>query len=290
LREADAGSVPVCWYADRTILDGFSLNLADDMDGDRKQEISWPETGAATHVGKLRQQNEDSYLVLPSSGVWAVADGMGGHSAGDLASSTLVGELKRIPPPSSAPDLLADCEARIVDANSWLRKISEERPGYVIGTTVAVLLVYAEFFACVWAGDSRIYRIRQSKIEQLSVDHTEVQELLSDGKMTAEEARSWPRRNVITRAIGTYDDLELEMTNGTLDDGDVFIICSDGLTTHVEDREILALAKNYPAQRACDFLVKMTLDRGATDNVTVVIVRFDNAGPSASHPRQNGEG
>jgi protein phosphatase len=260
------------------------------MDGDTKQQISWPETGAATHVGKIRQQNEDSYLVLAESGVWAVADGMGGHSAGDLASSTLVGELRRIPPPSSAADLLADCEARIVDANSWLRKVSEERAGHVIGTTVAVLLVYEEFFACIWAGDSRIYRIRQSSIEQISVDHTEVQELLAEGKLTAEEARSWPRRNVITRAIGTDDDLELELTNGTLDDGDIFVICSDGLTTHVEDREILALAKNYPAQRACDFLIKMTLDRGATDNVTVVIVRFGNADPSASRPRQNNGG
>jgi serine/threonine protein phosphatase PrpC len=260
------------------------------MDGDMKQQISWPETGAATHVGKMRQQNEDSYLALPESGVWAVADGMGGHRAGDLASSTLVGELKRIPPPLSAADLLADCEARIVDANSWLRKVSEERHGDVIGTTVAVLLVYDEFFACIWAGDSRIYRIRQSRIEQISVDHTEVQELLAEGKLTSEEARSWPRRNVITRAIGTDDDLELELINGTVDGGDIFVICSDGLTTHVEDREILALAKNYPAQRACDFLVKMTLDRGATDNVTVVIVRFDNADPGASDPRQNDRG
>ena len=240
-----------------------------------KQEISWPEVGAATHVGKMRQQNEDSYLVLTESGVWAVADGMGGHSAGDLASSTVVDELKRIARPSSAAELLADCEARIVDANNRLREISEGRPGDIIGTTVALLLVYEQFFACIWAGDSRIYRIRQSKIEQLSVDHTEVQELLAEGKLTEEEARSWPRRNVITRAIGTYDDLELELTNGTLDHGDIFVICSDGLTTHVEDREILALAKNYPAQRACDFLVKLTLDRGGTDNVTVVVVRFE---------------
>jgi protein phosphatase len=260
------------------------------MDGDMKQQISWPETGAATHVGKMRQQNEDSYLVLTESGLWAVADGMGGHRAGDLASSTLVGELKRIPPPSSAADLRADCEARIVDANSWLRKVSEERQGDVIGTTVALLLVYEELFACIWAGDSRIYRIRQSKIEQLSVDHTEVQELVADGKLTAEEARTWPRRNVITRAIGTSDDIELEMTNGTLEDGDIFVICSDGLTTHVDDREILALAKNYPAQRACDFLIKMTLDRGATDNVTVVIVRFDHAHSGPSDPRRNDRG
>jgi protein phosphatase len=260
------------------------------MDRDMKQQISWPETGAATHVGKLRQQNEDSYLVLTSSGVWAVADGMGGHSAGDLASSTVVEELRRILPPSSAPELRANCEARIVDANNHLRSISDERPGDIIGTTVAVLLVYEEFFACIWAGDSRIYRIRQSRIEQLSVDHTEVQELLADGKLTAEEARSWPRRNVITRAIGTYDDLELEITNGTLDDGDVFVICSDGLTTHVEDREILALAKNYPPQRACDFLVKLALDRGGTDNVTIVIVRFDNADPGSPGPRQSNNG
>ena len=131
-----------------------------------------------------------------------------------------------------------------------------------------MLLVYEQFFACVWAGDSRIYRIRQSKIEQLSVDHTEVQELVADGKLSEEEARPWPRRNVITRAIGTYDDLELELTNGTLDHGDIFVICSDGLTNHVEDREILALAKNNPPQRACDLLVELTLDRGGTDNVT----------------------
>jgi serine/threonine protein phosphatase PrpC len=248
------------------------------------------EVGAATHVGKVREQNEDSFLVSTESGLWVVADGMGGHSAGGLASSTLVRELRRIPPPSSAADLLADCEARIVDANNWLRKISEDRPGHIIGTTVAALLVYEKLFACFWAGDSRIYRIRQSRIEQISVDHTEVQELLNDGKLTAEEARSWPRRNVITRAIGTVDDLELELTNGTVDHGDIFVICSDGLTTHVEDHEILALAKNYPPQRACDFLVKMTLDRGATDNVTIIVVKFVTADTSAPRPLHDGNG
>ena len=255
-----------------------------------EQKISWAEAGAATHVGKARQQNEDNYLVLTESGVWAVADGMGGHSAGDLASFTVVDELRRIVPASSAAELLADCEARIVDANNRLRKITDERQGGIIGTTVAVLLVYEEFFACIWAGDSRLYRIRKSGIEQLSVDHTEAQELLAEGKLTAEEARSWLRRNVITRAIGTYDDLELEMINGTLEHDDVFVICSDGLTTHVEDQEILALANNNPPQRACDLLISLTLDRGATDNVTVVIVRFDTAAASAPRLRQSSDG
>jgi protein phosphatase len=264
---------------------------ASDMENpDMEQTISWVEIGAATDVGKTRQQNEDSYLVSTASGVWAVADGMGGHTAGDLASRTVVEELERIPAPSSAAELLANCEARIVEANSRLRRITDARQGRIIGTTVAVLLVYEEFFACVWAGDSRIYRVRQSNVQQLSVDHTEVQELVAEGKLTAEEAMSWPRRNVITRAIGTCDDPELEMTNGTLERGDIFVICSDGLTNHVEDWEIMAIANSNPPQRACDFLISLTLDRGATDNVTTVMVRFDSAAPNASRPIQSSNG
>ncbi|MEI9923832.1 MAG: protein phosphatase 2C domain-containing protein [Bradyrhizobium sp.] len=255
-----------------------------------EHRISWIETGSATDVGRARQQNEDSFLVSTASGVWAVADGMGGHSAGDLASRTVVEELERIPAPSSAADLLANCEARIVEANSRLRSITNAHQGRIIGTTIAVLLVYEEFFACVWAGDSRIYRVRQSDIQQLSVDHTEVQELIAEGKLTAEEARSWPRRNVITRAIGTYDDPELEMTNGTLERGDIFVICSDGLTNHVEDWEIMAIANSNPPQRACDFLISLTLDRGATDNVTTVMVRFDNPALGRPHPIPTGNG
>ncbi len=259
-------------------------------DADMEHRISWIETGSATDVGRARQQNEDSFLVSTASGVWAVADGMGGHSAGDLASRTVVEELERIPAPSSAAELLANCEARIVEANSRLRSITNAHQGRIIGTTIAVLLVYEEFFACVWAGDSRIYRVRQSDIQQLSVDHTEVQELIAEGKLTAEEARSWPRRNVITRAIGTYDDPELEMTNGTLERGDIFVICSDGLTNHVEDWEIMAIANSNPPQRACDFLISLTLDRGATDNVTTVMVRFDNPALGRPHPIPTGNG
>ncbi len=114
--------------------------------------------------------------------------------------------------------------------------------------------------------------------------------MIAEGKLTAEEARSWPRRNVITRAIGTYDDPELEMTNGTLERGDIFVICSDGLTNHVEDWEIMAIANSNPPQRACDFLISLTLDRGATDNVTTVMVRFDNPALGRPHPIPTGNG
>jgi protein phosphatase len=242
---------------------------------------SWFKSGAATHVGKVRQHNEDSFLVLAKSGVWAVADGMGGHTAGDVASHTVVEELRRIAEPSSASELLASFEEGVVSANNRLKELSASRGSVTIGTTVAALLIYREFFACVWAGDSRIYRARESRIEQLSVDHTEVQQLVESGAITAEQARSWPSRNVITRAIGADDSPELEMLHGTLEPGDAFILCSDGLTNHVSDQEILtAVLRNSP-QAACDDLIDLTLDRGATDNVTVVVVRFD---PTASTP------
>ena len=120
------------------------------------------------------------------------------------------------------------------------------------------------------------------RIEQVSLDHTEVQELVSEGKLNAEEARAWPRRNVITRAIGVHDNPELEMKSGTLEPGDIFVMCTDGLTAHVEDWEILALASQHRPQEACDLLVALTLDRGAVDNVTVVAVQFSAGAPPSS--------
>jgi serine/threonine protein phosphatase PrpC len=237
--------------------------------------MSWIEAGAATDVGKVRRQNEDSYLVATRRGLWAVADGMGGHEAGDVASRIAIEELDAIAAPATAAELLASCEQHMMNANSRLNTLAEAR-GALIGTTVAVLLVFEGHYAAVWSGDSRIYRIRQRRIEQISIDHTEVQELVSQGRLTAEEARIWPRRNVITRAIGVSDHPELEIKGGTLEPGDIFVICSDGLTAHVEDDEILALASEHPPQRACDLLIALTLDRGAVDNVTVVVVRLDS--------------
>jgi protein phosphatase len=233
------------------------------------------EAGAATHVGKVRQRNEDSFLVATDRGLWAVADGMGGHEAGDVASRTVVEELGAIAAPATAVDLLASCEARMLSANSRLKALATER-GALIGTTVAILLAFEASYAAVWAGDSRLYLIRDAAIEQLSLDHTEVQELVTEGKLNAEEARAWPHRNVITRAIGVHDEPELEMRSGALQAGDIFVLCSDGLTGHVKDHEILDLATQHPPQEICDRLIALTLERGAADNVTVVAVRFND--------------
>jgi protein phosphatase len=248
-------------------------------DADMHPAIARFQTGAATHVGRVRRHNEDSYLVAAPAGVFAVADGMGGHQAGDLASRTVVEELQLIEPPASAASLLADCEARIVTANTRLKQLATARGSEVIGTTVAVLLIHDDVFACLWSGDSRIYRIRNSTIEQLSVDHTEAQELVAEGALTVEEAKTWPRRNVITRAIGTSDHPELDIRDGALASGDTFLLCSDGLTTHVTDAEILALTTPNTPQNACDLLIELTLARGATDNVTLIITRFTHPTP-----------
>jgi protein phosphatase len=232
------------------------------------------DTGAATHVGKVRRRNEDSFLVRPDVGVWTVADGMGGHAAGDLASATVVEALRDIETPASAAELLARCEERMVAANAQLQEVSRGRGGITLGATVAVLLIYESDYACVWSGDSRVYCVRDGEIAQISRDHTEVEELIAEGLLSKDEARQSPRRNVITRAIGVREAPELEMISGELKPDDTFIICSDGLTSHVADAEILDCVSRTMSQPACDKLIALTLERGATDNVTVVVVRY----------------
>jgi serine/threonine protein phosphatase PrpC len=231
------------------------------------------ETGSATHVGRVRERNEDCYLARPETGIWAVADGMGGHADGDVASRTLVRALASIERPASAAALLDLVEECVTQANARLRELGQER-GEVVGTTLAVLLAFEDYYACVWSGDSRIYLVRQGEIVQLSRDHTEVEELLAEGSITAEEAKTWAGRNGVTRAIGVYDLPELEMTSGPLRPGDSFIICSDGLTRHVQEEEILHCVSADLSQQACDALIALTLERGAVDNVTVVIARY----------------
>jgi serine/threonine protein phosphatase PrpC len=239
------------------------------------------DSGAATHVGRVRTRNEDRYLVRPEVGIWAVADGMGGHQAGDLASETVIAALQSIDGPTSAAELLSSLEDRVAHANSDLRAISRARGGAVLGTTLAVLLVADSYYACVWSGDSRIYIIRAGEIAQLSRDHTEVQELIASGVISQQEAKSWPGAHVVTRAIGVYDDSELEIVSGPLEAGDSFIICTDGLTHHVTDGEIRDCVRANVSQQACDSLVTLALERGGNDNITIVVARYQAAlGPS----------
>jgi serine/threonine protein phosphatase PrpC len=231
------------------------------------------DVGSVTHTGMVRERNEDSCLVRTDIGLWAVADGMGGHEAGDLASQILVKSLDEIGEPESSADLLEQCEERIFRANQEILNLSNARNGAVIGTTAAVLLIREEYYACVWAGDSRVYLIKDGSIGQVSHDHTEVEQLVAEGKLSREDAKGLPN-NVITRAVGVAEDLELEVVTGPADPGDIFVICSDGLTKHLDDDEILHEMTARNAQAACDTMLKLALERGGLDNVTVVVIRL----------------
>jgi serine/threonine protein phosphatase PrpC len=232
------------------------------------------EVGAATHVGRVRELNEDSFLVRPDLGLWAVADGMGGHEAGEAASAALIESLARIETKESAASLLQACEDRLIAANANIRELATRRGADVMGTTVVALLIFECHYACLWAGDSRAYLIREGSIHQVTRDHTEVEELLAEGILNDEEARRWPRRNVVTRAIGTFEKPEVEMKHGELFPGDIFVLCSDGLTGHVEPDELKRCVVSEATQTACDELIELALDRGGQDNVTVIVVRY----------------
>ena len=231
------------------------------------------DVSSVTHPGKVRERNEDSCLLRTDAGFWAIADGMGGHQAGDVASRILVESLDAIERPEQALDLLRQCEAQIFKANQRIIDLSRARNGATIGTTAAVLLVRDAHYACVWAGDSRIYLIKDGAIKQLSRDHTEVQELVVAGRLSREDAANWPS-NVITRAVGVAEELELEIVSGAADPDDVFVLCSDGLTEHVRDEEILQYAAGHNTQTACEVMLELALQRGGLDNITVVVVRL----------------
>jgi serine/threonine protein phosphatase PrpC len=231
------------------------------------------DVGSVTHAGRVRERNEDSFLVRTDVGLWAVADGMGGHEAGDLASRIVVQSLDAIGTLESAADLLTECEGRLFSANQQILALSRERQGATVGTTAAVLLVRDGYYACIWAGDSRVYLINRGIINQVSHDHSELEELIAEGALSREEVKDWPS-NAITRAVGIADDPEFEVVTGPAEEEDIFVICSDGLTKHLQDEEILQHAATRRAQAACDDMLALALDRGGLDNVTIVVVRL----------------
>ena len=233
-------------------------------------------TASATHVGKVRTLNEDSLLVRPDIGLWVVADGMGGHGGGDVASRLVVAALATLAPQPSAAALLGEFEAHIMRVNDDLRALARSQGAAVLGTTLVAVLIHGPHFACVWCGDSRVYLMRRGALVQISRDHSEVQELIDRGVLEKDEAKAWPRRNVVTRALGGTDQAELDIVDGPAFADDRFLLCSDGLTAHVDDEEIAVLLAAADPQKACDDLIALTLQRGASDNVSVIVVACDD--------------
>jgi type VI secretion system protein ImpM len=230
-------------------------------------------SASAISKGNVRRHNEDSLLELPKAGLWAVADGMGGHNAGDVASRMIVESLAAVRRHAKPSDLLNEVEDRLSEVNSELYQVSLGGSG-VSGSTVAVLLALDRHVLCVWAGDSRIYRWRAGEFAQITRDHSETQELLDGGLITAETAAQREASNVITRAVGGAEDLYLDLELLELQNDDRFLICSDGLYRELPD-SVLAqhLTKKNPA-KACAALLEHALSGECRDNVSAIIVQF----------------
>ncbi|MCU7931110.1 MAG: protein phosphatase 2C domain-containing protein [Candidatus Thiodiazotropha sp. (ex Codakia rugifera)] len=230
-----------------------------------------------TDKGKVRSINEDACLDRADLGIWAVADGMGGHAAGDLASGMIINALKSTNPGDSLGSLASDVEQRLQQVNYQLLMESEKRGGEIIGSTVVTLLAYQGYCIYQWAGDSRIYLYRRGVLKQLNRDHSQVEELIEQGIVTSDQAEQSPIANYITRAVGATEELELEAEIFEPCDGDLFLLCSDGLNKEVRDVEIAEILSLYSFQEAIQKLLNLTMDRGARDNVTLVLVQAQSA-------------
>jgi serine/threonine protein phosphatase Stp1 len=236
---------------------------------------------AATHPGTAGRQNEDACLNRPDLGLWAVADGAGGHEAGEVASAEVVAQLQGIAPGLSAADMLQEVRARLEAAHESLRATASRRGAHaMMATTAVVVMARDDHFACLWAGDSPAYLLRGNELTKITRDHSLVQEMVDGGIITESEAARHPQANIITRAVGAdADALSLDKRTGQLMLGDRLLLCSDGLSkTLPPDRlaELLAVDGEGSAER----LVLAAVEAQATDNVTAVIIDFDGDGGS----------
>lgn len=230
------------------------------------------EFGHLSHPGLRRELNEDTYYGDSELGLWLVADGMGGHACGEVASALAREAIVREVRHGAA---LAQA-IRIAD-EEILRASQRRNDALPMGTTVVAVRVQGNRFEVAWVGDSRAYLWRDGKLAQLSQDHSYVQELIAQGVLTSEQARSHPQRNVITQALGVTDPVHLnvETLGGELKPGMQILLCSDGLTEEVDDAAIAGALRHNDcsAQECVDSLVYAALEGGGKDNITAILVR-----------------
>jgi serine/threonine protein phosphatase PrpC len=230
-----------------------------------------------THVGLRRKINEDSLFADPARGLWVVADGMGGHDAGEVASHMVTDALRCLPPArdidalgASAVEALHRVHGELVEL---ARSGSDDKPR-TIGTTVVGLAIMDGAYSCFWAGDSRAYLIRGPEITRVSHDHSLVQNLVDAGMLRPEEAESHENANLITRAVGVGEKFEVDLVKGEARSGDLFVLASDGLTRVVSDDELAGQFSRGSLGEVADRLVDTVLSRGAPDNVSLIIVKI----------------
>jgi serine/threonine protein phosphatase Stp1 len=224
-----------------------------------RSQFTW-ESAAATTVGNVRARNEDAILELPAVGLWAVADGMGGHSGGDIASQMVVQALAGVRDHERASALLDEVEDRLREVNDHLYLHSAADGNGISGTTVAVLLALQRHVISLWAGDSRVYRSRNGELAQLTCDHSDVQ-----------------ASNVITRAVGGAPQLFLDIRLTELQHRDQYLLCTDGLYKELSDQDLTQHLARFDVAQACQSLMKCALGGVCGDNVSAIVVEFEES-------------
>ncbi len=238
-----------------------------------RRPIKWA-SAAGTDIGTVRKINEDSIMSRPDAGLWAIADGMGGYEAGNVASNMIIKSLEALAIEQHLNDAVDAIEDCILDVNSRILEYADVvLEGRTLGSTVVSFLIKDQVGVCMWAGDSRLYRYRNQELEQLSRDHSRIEELLQQGVLKPEDAKSHPDSNVITRAVGVSGDFRLDMNVFKVHVGDTFLLCSDGLYNAVDQEHINHDLKNYVPEEAVQRLITTAIENNATDNVSVIVIK-----------------
>ena len=224
----------------------------------------------------MRSHNEDSYLDDPDNRLWAVADGMGGHEAGDIASQAIVRQLREVVRTPNAADYVDRVEDALTAVNAELIGYAQEHRLQMVGSTAVVLADAGHYMLGAWAGDSRLYRLSADGLRQLTTDHNQAREMMSTGQFSAADLQSNAHAGALVRAVGAESNLVVEWVVSDAAANDVFLLCSDGITKEMSDAEIaVALGASRQVKEIADSLVDTCLARGARDNITVVVVRVE---------------
>ncbi len=248
-----------------------------------KNSVHLFKTGSRSDVGRVRKHNEDSLIIKPP--LYAVADGMGGHEAGEVASEIAIQTITKEAPDSVDPEAL---RGAVIAANKAIIVGAREglgRPG--MGTTLTAAVIEEDDLLVAQVGDSRAYLLHDGKLQQLTRDHSLMEELVSSGQITEEEARYHPNRSIITRALGSDPTVQPDLYELQVSAGDRLLLCSDGLSGMLEPEELeRILASDEDPQRVADKLVDAANEAGGFDNITVLIVDIDTVRPRMEQKRK----
>jgi serine/threonine protein phosphatase PrpC len=243
------------------------------IDTTYRRPITW-QSSAITHEGMVRPINEDAILNKPQISLWAVADGMGGHKVGDIASKKIVSALdtlEHVDRLSEAVDIIEDC---LTDVNQLMIEYAQLMlEGHTMGSTLVCAVIKGRIGACLWVGDSRLYRFRNNKLEQLSRDHSQLEEMIELGLITREDSENHPNKNIITRAIGVEPQLFVDVTLFSTQVGDTYLLCSDGIYNAISDQQIIESLTLKNVEESTEKLLTLSLENHARDNVSAIVVK-----------------